>query len=144
MFALPCARPGYLGVVLLTLLSLALAQEAPTPDDGALAVVPFGVAHYAWNRPVRGVVYSVTQAAGIGVGIYSTVVADAALANGDSSTAEQWQAVTGAAIGVAALSYAVQVLDGSRLAQLRATDAHARREAVEAFDAGLALAGSRR
>jgi len=134
-------------MVLLTLLSLALAQEAPTPDDGALAVVPFGVAHYAWKRPVRGVVYSVTQATGIGVGIYSTVVADAALANGDSSTAEQWQAVTGAAIGVAALSYAVQVLDGSRLAQLRAaeaTDAHARREAVEAFDAGLALAGSRR
>jgi hypothetical protein len=44
---------------------------------------------------------------------------------------------------VAALSYVIQVIDGSRIAEQRALaaeDARARRGAVEAFDASLALA----
>ena len=129
--------------MLTCLLSFALAAEPPDPGAGALAVVPFGVAHFAWQRPVRGVAYAVTQAAGVGVGAYGAVQADAAMDASDEAALEQWQLVTGVSIGAAALSYAIQVVDGSRLAETRAmqaADSRARRESVLAFDAALARA----
>ena len=71
------------------------------------------------------------------------VVADAAMDASDEAALEKWQLVTGVSIGTAALSYAIQVIDGSRLAEARAmqaADSRARRESVLAFDAALARA----
>lgn len=117
-------------------------EAEPLPDAG-LAVVPFGVPQLVWKHPVRGMVYALTQAGAAGVGVWGGVEHAAAVDAGDEAAVERWQNVMGVSVGAAALSYAVQVVDGSRLAEERARQAAesaARREAVQRFDAALALA----
>ncbi len=131
--------------MLLTFLTAALAAEpdvAPLPD-APLALAPFGIAPMVWKKPVRGAIYAVTQAAGLGVGIYGVgqFRAEEEVGNLESSTL--WQGVAGAAVGVAVLSYGVSLLDGSRIAEERAiaaASATARREQVHEFERSLALA----
>ena len=127
----------------IALLSLALAgDDDPEPlPDAPLALVPFGVPQFAWGAPGRGAAYAVSQAAGLGLAIPAGLEMDAAQDAGDDAGTELYQGLMVAGVGVAAVSYAVQLLDGSRLAQeraARAAEAHARREAVAWFDAGRA------
>lgn len=131
--------------MLLTVLAVALAAEPavePLPD-APLAIAPFGIAQMVWKAPVRGAIYAVTQAAGLGVGIYSVGQFRAEEEAGNLAESETWQGVAGAAVGTAVLSYAVSLLDGSKLAEERAiaaAAAKARREGVTDFDRGLAMA----
>lgn len=130
--------------VLLLLLSAALATE-PEPEslpDAGLAVVPFGVPQFAWKHPVRGVLYAVTQAGGVGVATWAGVERAAAIEADDEVAMGDLQNVMAVGVGAAAVSYAVGLIDGSRLAEARAqaaAESAQRRDAVLEFDAGLAL-----
>lgn len=130
----------------LTLVSFALAAdpaETPVPE-AALAVIPLGVPQMVWKAPVRGVVYAVTQAAGVGLAVGAGVRYDELVAAEVTDGSEEpLSAAVFAGVTVAAVAYAVQVVDGSRLAEERAqarARAQASREAVLRFDAGRALA----
>ncbi len=131
--------------MLLTVLAVSLAAEPdvePLPD-APLALAPFGIAQMAWKAPVRGALYAVTQAAGIGVGIFGVGQFRVEQEAGNLAESETWQAVAGAAVGTAVLSYGVSLLDGSKLAEERAiaaAAARARREEVTDFDRSLAMA----
>ncbi len=135
--------------MILFLLAAAFATEPepePLPDAG-LAVVPFGVPQFAWKHPIRGALYALTQAGGAGVAVWAGVELDAAAEASDEAAMEQWQNVMAVGVGAAAVSYAVGMIDGSRIAEQRARDAAEaaqRREAVLEFDAGLALVRSAR
>lgn len=118
----------------LALLSAALAA----PPGWTLA--PFGVGVYVHGKPGRGVAYSLTQAAGIATLSVATVEAYAAAAAEDDATFEQWQGVSMAGVSVAAVSYLVSVLDGSRLHDLEIQSGEARARVIE-WDR--AMAGAR-
>ncbi|MSQ01570.1 MAG: hypothetical protein EXR71_06715 [Myxococcales bacterium] len=131
--------------MLLCFVSIALAEdpELELLPDAPLAVLPFGVAEFAWNQPGRGAVYAVTQALGAGVATWGGVNLPIADAAGDDAGAEAYQTAMGIGVAVAAVSYAVSVVDGSRLAEARARaarEAGTRREAVLRFDVALAAA----
>ncbi len=131
--------------MLLCLVSIVLAEEPPLEllPDAPLAVLPFGVAEFAWKKPVRGTVYAITQAVGAGVAVWGGISLPIASEAGDEAAAELYQTTMGVGVGVAALSYAVSVVDGSRLAEARARaarEAKARREAVLRFDGALVAA----
>jgi hypothetical protein len=118
---------------MLALLALQSALAAPP----GLTLAPFGVGVYAHGKPLRGVVYSVTQAGGIATVAAATSLAyDAAEVEDDASFAT-WQAVGIAGVSVAAVSYLASVLDGARLHELEKEGAEARRR-VEAWDAARA------
>lgn len=98
--------------MLLALLSLASAK----PPEWSL--VPFGVGVYVHGKPVRGVAYSATQAAGIATLTVATVKAYEAAEAEDEDTFAQWQTVSIAGVTVAVTSYLIGALDGSRLHEL--------------------------
>lgn len=135
--------------VLLFLIAAALATEPepePLPDAG-LAVVPFGVPQFAWKRPVRGVLYALTQAGGVGVATWAGLERSAAIDADDEDAMSDFQSVMAVGVGAAAVSYAVGMIDGSRLAEDRAraaAESVLRRDTVLEFDAGLALARAAR
>jgi hypothetical protein len=107
----------------LLLLLLPAAHAAPA----GWVVVPFGVGVYVHHRPVRGVAYTVTQAAGIATAAWATKVGyDAAVAE-DDVTFGHAQAYSLAGVTLAAASYLVSVLDASRLHELEGADESARR-----------------
>ncbi len=131
--------------MLLCFVSIVLAEEPELEllPDAPLAVVPFGVAEFAWGKPVRGAVYAATQVAGAGVATWAGINLDLAGEAGDEEAAELYQTTMGIGVGLAALSYAISVVDGSRLAEARAraaSEAGTRREAVLRFDNALAAA----
>ncbi|MDP2309682.1 MAG: hypothetical protein Q8P18_26920 [Pseudomonadota bacterium] len=103
------------------------------------AAVPFGVGVYVHHRPVRGLVYSATQAAGISTAAWATVVGyDAAYAEDDAAFA-QAQAVSIAGVSLAAVSYLASLLDASRLHELEGGDPSARAR-VMAWDSARSVA----
>ena len=114
----------------LFLLSTALA------DAGALAVTPFGIALFAWGHPVRGTTYATTQVAGIGGAVVGSMMAEDAAAAGSDDGVTTGQLVAGVGVAVATASYLASLVDGSRVAELRAAGV-ARREAVMQFDAAM-------
>lgn len=114
-------------VIPLFLLSTALA------DDGALAVTPFGIALFAWGHPVRGTVYAGTQLAGIGGAVAGGLMAEDAAEAGDTDAFATAQLVVGASVAVATTSYLASLVDGSRVAELRAAGL-ARRASVTWYD----------
>lgn len=118
---------------MLVLLAL-FSAPALAAEEGALAAIPFGVAHFMWGKPVRGLVYAGTQAAGIAAATVGTVKATESLEAGDNDGIQQWQIVAGAGVGLASLSYLVQAIDGSRLAEQR--QAEQARLRLQWFDAG--------
>lgn len=135
--------------MILLLLAAALAAE-PEPEslpDAGLALVPFGVPQFAWKHPVRGVLYALTQGGGAGVAVWAGVERAAAIEADDQDAMDELQNVMAVGVGAAAVSYAVGLIDGSRLAEDRARAAAAsalRRDGVLEFDAGLALVRAER
>ncbi|MBM4367098.1 MAG: hypothetical protein FJ102_12865 [Deltaproteobacteria bacterium] len=124
------------------MLTLALLTSTALADEGALAVAPFGVALFAWGHPGRGTIYASTQLAGIGGVVAGGIMATDAADAGDDEAYSTAQLVSGASVALATTSYLVSLIDGSRVAQLRA-EGIARRDAVVQFDAAVARAPSR-
>jgi len=112
------------------LLTQALAAPA------VLAVTPFGIGLYAEQRPVRGAVHSVLQAAGFtALGVGSAMAARSAE---DETLAEyqRWQLVgiSGASAGFG--SWMVSAIDAARVHELAAAEQAAR---LRAWDAQIVL-----
>lgn len=111
---------------------LALVSAALAAPPG-WTIAPFGVGVYVHGKPVRGVGYSVTQAAGIAtLAVASANAYEAAVAD-DEGRFNQWQAVSIAGVTLAAGSYLVSVLDGSRLHELE-QEGETARARVRAWD----------
>ena len=119
-------------------LLLLVAPPAFAGEEGALAAIPFGVAHFMWGKPVRGLVYAGTQAVGITGATLGTVMATESLEADDDDAIADWQIVAGSSVALASASYVIQAIDGSRLAEVRQA-AQARRD-VQLFDRGVAAA----
>ena len=102
------------------MLSLLLSTAMAGP--GWALVLPFGVGAFTEGKPVRGVVYAGTQAAGLGVTIAGTILGDQAIENNDLDASLKWRYVTlgGASFGLASLF--VSILDASRLHELHAKE----------------------
>lgn len=109
-------------------LLLAAPALAASPVWGLL---PFGIGAYAHDKPARGVVYTATQAIGLGTLIASQVAADRALDEGDDDTFATAQAAgaVGATLGVG--SYFVGIVDTAKLHEIEVEKARA---AVMAWD----------
>jgi len=114
-------------MVLISLLSAALAA----PPGWTLA--PFGIGVYVHGKPVRGALYSATQAAGVATLTVASVQAYAAAEAENDSEFASWQALSIAGVSVAATSYLASVLDGSRLHELESVGESAK-ESVQAWD----------
>jgi hypothetical protein len=114
-------------MVLISLLSAALAA----PPGWTLA--PFGVGVYVHGKPVRGAVYTATQAAGIATLTVATIKGYAAAEAEDDSEFASWQALSIAGVSLAATSYLASVLDGSRLHDLELEGANAK-DRVQAWE----------
>lgn len=120
------------------MLAIALLSSALAAPPG-LALAPFGVGVYAHGKPVRGAVYSLTQAAGIATLSLATVNAYAAAEAENEPEFVKWQSASIAGVSVLAVSYLASVLDGSRLHELEEEGQEARRRVV-GWDRSLALA----
>ncbi|MES2643907.1 MAG: hypothetical protein V4850_30745 [Myxococcota bacterium] len=124
------------------MLLLALASAALAAPPG-WTIAPFGIGVYVHGKPVRGVGYSVTQAAGIAtLAVASANAYEAAVAE-DEPRFNQWQAVSIAGVTLAAGSYLVSVLDGSRLHELE-KEGETARARVQAWDQASLAAPSQR
>ncbi|MDO9280727.1 MAG: hypothetical protein Q7U06_02395 [Pseudomonadota bacterium] len=111
---------------------LALASAALAAPPG-WTIAPFGIGVYVHGKPVRGVVYSATQAAGIAtLAVASAKAYDAAVAE-DEATFNQWQVLSVAGVTLAAGSYLASVFDGSRLHELE-KEGETARARVQAWD----------
>ncbi|MDP2308307.1 MAG: hypothetical protein Q8P18_19970 [Pseudomonadota bacterium] len=118
---------------------LALSSAAIAAPPG-WSIAPFGIGVYVHGKTVRGVGYSVTQAAGIAtLAVASANAYDAAVAE-DQATFNQWQAVSIAGVTLAAGSYLVSVLDGSRLHELE-KEGETARSRVQSWDRARADVG---
>lgn len=99
-------------MLLVPLLSTALA--APP----VLNLVPFGVGVYAHKKPLRGAVYSVTQAGGLATWYLATWPARYAVDTDDMVEYQRWQAVLVGAATLTVGSYIISVIDGAHLHDL--------------------------
>ena len=124
---------------MLTLLLLPLLLPSTLAAPAGLTLLPLGIGVYAHEKPVRGAVYTVTQGVGIGVLSWATVQAYEAAASEDSGAFTRYQAISVGAVSLAAASYLVSVLDGSRLHELEAEGEQARLR-VRAWDAAQRMA----
>lgn len=93
------------------LLSVALAEP------GAAALLPFGVDLYIQKKPVRGLLYTVTQAVGVAAVVAGTVGADRAAVAEDDAGGAPWRALTAGGVTLAGASYVVSTVDASNLHQ---------------------------
>jgi hypothetical protein len=98
--------------MLFALLSLAAAKPP------VWSLVPFGVGVYVHGKPVRGAVYTATQAAGFATLTVATIKAYEAAEVEDEDTFAQWQTISIAGVTVAVSSYLIGALDGSRLHEI--------------------------
>lgn len=114
------------------MLLLTTAAFAASP---VLNLLPFGVGVYVHDRPVRGIVYSVTQAAGFAALAYGSVRADQALAAEDAEGSYRWDAVSAVGATAGFGSWIVSALDGGRLHELEGQAQAAR---LKQWDAQLA------
>ena len=81
-------------------------------------VAPFGVGVYLHKRPLRGVLYTATQAGGIATWCGATWPARYAVTDGDEAAYARWQGVLVGAATVTIASYILAVIDGGRLHEL--------------------------
>jgi hypothetical protein len=123
---------------MLSLLLVPCALAAPP----ALNLIPFGVGVYLHDRPVRGVVYSVTQAAGVAGLTAATVLTKQAGDENDVERVGQLGTVTAASVSVLAASYIVSVFDGGRLHELEQERARKATADVRAWDEARARVGT--
>lgn len=115
-----------------------MLAPAYAAEEGALAAIPFGVAHFMWGKPVRGIVYAGTQAAGVTAAALGSAKAAEANEADDQDAVSQWQIVAGSGVALATTSFLIQCVDGSRLAEVRAAE-QAKRD-IEMFDSGKSAA----
>lgn len=103
----------------------------------AWSLLPFGVGVYAHHRPVRGLVYSLTQVAGFSALAYGSVQADRARDAEDEPTYYRWETVSalGATAGLG--SWIGAAVDAGRLHDL---EARAQADALRRWDQQLLLA----
>jgi hypothetical protein len=87
-------------------------------DPGWTLLLPFGVGAYTHEHPGRGVIYTLTQTAGIALTVTATLIGDKAVIAGREEDAEVWRYITAGSASFASASYFVSVLDASRLHQL--------------------------
>ncbi len=114
-------------------LFVSMAFAAPP----ALNLLPFGVGVYVHDRPVRGVLYSVTQAIGYSALIYGSTRADQAADTGDDAGYYRWETVSALGATAGFGSWIVSAMDGGRLHELEGADKAAR---LRIWDAQLASA----
>lgn len=93
----------------LLLVSTAMAEPA------AFALLPFGTDLYLQKKPVRGLVYSLTQAVGLATAIVGTVEANQRIIAEDNAGAESWKVVTASGVTLTGASYVLSVVDASNL-----------------------------
>ncbi len=93
----------------LLLVSAAMAEPA------AFSLMPFGVDLYLRKKPGRGVLYTVTQAAGLATAIYGTIQSDKAIFEEDVEAGILWKVVTASGVTTGGASYLISVVDGSNL-----------------------------
>lgn len=107
--------------------SLLIAPALAEGPPAVLSLAPFGIDLYAQGKPARGALYTVTQVAGLAGWIGATLPARTA-AQAEQETPEllKWQAVLISSATVTMGSYAVSVVDGSRLHELSKADPTAR------------------
>lgn len=107
--------------------SLLIAPALAEGPPAILALAPFGIDLYAQGKPARGALYTATQVAGLAGWIGATLPARTA-AQAEEETPEllKWQAVLITSASVTMGSYAVSVVDGSRVHELSKPDATAR------------------
>lgn len=110
------------------LLSLVTSSLAASP---LLDLLPLGGGLYVHHAPVRGVVYSATQAIGIAGWAASTMPAYSAATNEDDRAAATWQGVLVGAATLTVGSYVISILDGGHLSDL---EADARRQQMGSLD----------
>lgn len=113
------------------MLSLLLVQCALAADP-LWNLAPFGVGVYLHDRPVRGAVYSTTQAAGIATAVTGQILLTKAAQAQDDDAVSRWQDVTTVGVVAAAASYVTALIDAGRLHELEAERA---KSAVQAWDA---------
>lgn len=118
------------------MLSVLLVQSALAANP-LWNLAPFGVGVYLHDRPVRGVAYSTTQAAGIAAAVTGQVLLAKAAEAQDDAAIGRWQDVTTVGVAAAAASYVTAMIDAGRLHELEAEKAKA---AVQAWDAALLAA----
>lgn len=118
---------------MLFLLAVSSALAAPP----ALNLLPFGVGVYVHGAPVRGVAYTVTQAAGFTTLALASRAGVAAIEAEEDEDLLRWQVTSGAAAGVALGSWFVSMVDAGKLHEKEAQAMPAR---VRAWDRALAAA----
>lgn len=97
------------------LLALVPSTLAASP---LLNLLPLGVGVYAHGRPVRGLVYTATQAAGAATWTVATLDTWQAETDGREDDVKRGQALCVGAATVTLGSYLVGLIDGSRLHEL--------------------------
>jgi hypothetical protein len=97
---------------MLILLTQALAAHP------AWTLCPFGVGVYLHDRPVRGIVYSVTQVAGWSLMAWGGGMANQYDAEEQPAEHYRWEAVGAAGVVMGAGSWFVSGIDGGRLHEL--------------------------
>ncbi|MSP54001.1 MAG: hypothetical protein EXR69_00090 [Myxococcales bacterium] len=96
------------------LLTLA-ASPAAMAEPAAFALLPFGLDLYIQKKPVRAIVYTVTQALGVSAAAYGTHRSDALILTEDLEGAAPWRALTACGVTAAGASYLVSIVDASNL-----------------------------
>jgi hypothetical protein len=99
------------------MLVLTLCAFAAPP---ALSLLPFGVGVYAHHKPVRGILYSVVQAAGFTTLAIGSARADAAEAADDQAAYYRWEGISALGATAGFGGWLVSAVDGGRLHELEA------------------------
>lgn len=91
------------------------ASPAAMAEPAAFALLPLGLDLYIQKKPVRAVLYTVTQALGVSAAAYGTSRADALILVEDDQGATPWKVLTAGGVTLAGASYLVSVVDASNL-----------------------------
>ncbi len=102
-----------------------LLISAASAGTGWTVMMPFGIGAFAHDKPVAGVVYALTQTAGISVLTVGTIQGDRAYLNEDLAAGERWRFITGGGATFAAASYFVSMVHASRLHDMQESEERA-------------------
>jgi hypothetical protein len=92
-----------------------LLISAASAGTGWTVMMPFGIGAFVHNKPVAGVVYALTQTAGLSVLTVGTIQGDRAFLNEDLAAGERWRFITGGGATFAVASYFISMVHASRL-----------------------------
>jgi len=103
-----------------------LLVNVAAAGDGAWSLAPFGAGAYIHDRPVRGAVYTGTQAGALGTLVWSSIQLDRAEDAEDASRTSGMRALSGGMAAALGVCWVVSVVDSSRLHELEAIEVGAR------------------